>query len=257
MVFQIDINGDIGESFGAYSIGCDPKVIKHISSANVACGFHGGDPTVMHETVRLAKANNVAVGAHPSFPDLLGFGRRNMIITRAEAQNYTTYQVGALRAFCESEGIELQHVKPHGALYNMAAEDPDLAGGIIESIKGFRKDPIVLVLANSKMQKLAEEAGLRVAREAFADRAYNPNGTLVSRRTPGAVLTDVKQISDRVIKMAKESKSFSVDGKTVELGKVESICIHGDNPEAVRIASAIRTTLMNEGVQVRAMREFL
>ena len=127
MPFQIDINGDIGESFGAYSIGCDVEVIKHISSANVACGFHGGDPLVMRQTVRLAKANNVAVGAHPSFPDLLGFGRRSMTITREEARNYTTYQVGALRGFCNSEGIELQHVKPHGALYNMAAEDPELA----------------------------------------------------------------------------------------------------------------------------------
>ena len=257
VVFQIDINCDMGESFGAYLIGCDHEVIKHISSANVACGFHAGEPLVMRQTIRLAKSNNVAVGAHPGFPDLLGFGRRNMTLTREEARNYVTYQVGALRALCDSEGIQLQHVKPHGALYNMAVEDPDLAGAIVESVKDFRQELILVVLANSKMQKVAEEAGLKVAREAFADRAYNPNGTLVSRRVPGAVLSDVNQIGDRVIKMVKESKAFSVDGKTVELGRVESICVHGDNPEAVKIASTISTALMKEGVQVRPMAEFL
>lgn len=257
MVFRIDINCDMGERFGAYVIGCDNEVIKHITSANIACGFHAGDPVVMRRTVRLVKANNVAGGAHPGFPDLLGFGRRDMNLTREEARNYMTYQVGALRALCDSEGIQLQHVKPHGALYNMAAEDPDLAGAIIESVKDFHQEPILLVLANSEMQKIAEEAGLKVAREAFADRAYNPNGTLVSRRVPGAVLRNVNQISDRVIKMAKESKAFSVDGKTVELGRVESICVHGDNPEAVNIASAIKTALVKEGVQVRPMGEFL
>lgn len=257
MVFPIDINCDMGESFGAYSIGCDHEVIKHITSANVACGFHAGDPLVMRQTIRLAKTNNVAVGAHPGFPDLLGFGRRNMTLTREEARNYVTYQVGALRALCDSEGMQLQHVKAHGALYNMAAEDPDLAEAIIESVKDFHQEPILLVLANSKMQRIAEEAGLKVAREAFADRAYNANGTLVSRRVPGAILRNVNQISDRVVKMVKESKAFSVDGKTVELGRVESICVHGDNPEAVNIASAIHRALMNERVQVRPMGEFL
>jgi UPF0271 protein len=257
MVFQIDINCDMGESFGAYSIGSDDEVIKHISSANVACGFHGGDPLVMRQTVRLAKANNVAVGAHPGFPDLMGFGRRNMTLTRAEAQNYLTYQVGALRAFCESDGVQLQHIKPHGALYNMAAENPDLAEGIIESVKDFHQEPILVVLANSKMQEIAEKAGLKVAREAFADRAYTSNGTLVSRKLPGAVLGDVNKISDRVVKMAKESKAFSVDGRTVELGRVDSVCVHGDNPEAVKITSAIRAALMKAGVQVRPMGEFL
>jgi UPF0271 protein len=257
MVFQIDINCDMGESFGAYLIGRDYDVIKHISSANVACGFHGGDPLVMRQTIRLAKTNNVAVGAHPGFPDLMGFGRRNMNLTREEARNYLTYQVGALRAFCDSEGIRMQHVKPHGALYNMAAEDPDLAGAIIESVKDFHQEPILLVLANSKMQKIAEETGLKVAREAFADRAYNSDGTLVSRRVPGAVLKDVNQISDRVVRMIKESKAFSVDGNAVELGRVESICVHGDNPEAVNIASVISTALVKEGIELKPMGEFL
>jgi len=257
MVYQIDINSDMGESFGAYSIGRDHEVIKHISSANVACGFHAGDPLVMRQTIKLAKTNNVAVGAHPGFPDLLGFGRRDMTLTREEARNYMTYQVGALSAFCDSEGVPLQHVKPHGALYNMAVEDPDLTKAIIESVKDFRQELILVVLANSIMQKVAEEAGLKVAREAFADRAYNPNGTLVSRKVPGAVLSDLSKISDRVIKMAKESKAYSVDGKTVELGRVDSICVHGDNPEAVRIASTIQAALTREGVKVRPMAEFL
>ena len=257
MAFQIDINCDMGESFGVYRIGCDSEVIKHISSANVACGFHGGDPLVMRRTVRLAKESNVAVGAHPSFPDLLGFGRRNMTLSREEARDYMTYQIGALRAFCDSERVQLQHVKPHGALYNMAAEDPDLAGAIIESVKGLNQELIFVVLANSKMQKIAEEVGLKVAREAFADRAYTPNGTLVSRKVPGAVLNDVNQIGARVIKIVKESKAFSTDGKTVDLGRVDSICVHGDNPEAVNITLAISTALTKEGIQLRPMREFL
>jgi UPF0271 protein len=257
MVFQIDINCDMGESFGAYTIGRDSEVIKHISSANVACGFHGGDPLVMRRTVQLAKASNVAVGAHPSFPDLLGFGRRNMTLTKEEARDYVTYQIGALRVFCDSEGVQLQHVKPHGALYNMAAEDPDLARAIIESVKDLSGDLILVVLANSKMQKIAEEVGLKVASEAFADRAYTPNGTLVSRKVPGAVLSDVNQIGSRVIKIVKESKAFSIDGKTVDLGRVDSICVHGDNPEAVNITSAISAALTKEGIKIRPMREFL
>jgi UPF0271 protein len=180
-----------------------------------------------------------------------------MTLTKEEARDYVTYQIGALRAFCDSERVELQHVKPHGALYNMAAEDPDLARAVIESVKDLSGDLILVVLANSKMQKIAEEVGLKVAREAFADRAYTPSGTLVSRRVPGAVLSDVDQIGSRVIKIVKESKAFSTDGKTVDLGRVDSICVHGDNPEAVNIASAISAALTREGVKLRPMREFL
>jgi len=257
VVFQIDINCDMGESFGEYSIGNDEEVIKHISSANVACGFHGGDPLVMRQTIRLAKSNNVAVGAHPGFPDLLGFGRRNMNLTREEARNYVTYQVGALRAFCEAEDVQLQHVKPHGALYNMAADNPDLARAIIESVKDFHPEPILMVLANSKMQKIAEEAGLKIAKEAFADRAYNTDGTLVSRKVPGAVISDVHQINDRVVKIVKESKTFSVDNKIVDLGKVETICVHGDNPEAAKIASSMGMALKTQGIIVRPIAEFV
>jgi UPF0271 protein len=257
MTYRIDINCDMGESFGAYVIGRDDEVIKLITSANVACGFHAGDPIVMRQTIRLAKANNVAVGAHPSFPDLLGFGRRNMSLTREEARNYVTYQVGAIRAFCDSEGIRLQHIKPHGALYNMAVEDPDLAEAVIESVKDFRPEPILMVLANSKMQKICEATGLKVAREAFADRAYSPDGTLVSRRVQGAVIRDANRVRERVVKMAKESKAFSVDGRTVELGRVDSICVHGDNPEAVSIASAIKEALAIEGVRISPIGEFL
>lgn len=257
MTYRIDINSDMGEGFGAFVVGRDNEVIKLITSANVACGFHAGDPVVIRSTVRLAKVHNVAVGAHPGFPDLLGFGRRNLSLTREEARNYVTYQVGALQAFCNSEGIILQHIKPHGALYNMAVEDPDLAEAIIESVKDFRPEPILMVLANSKMQKICESAGLKVASEAFADRAYNPDGTLVSRRVEGAVIKDANKVKERVVKMAKESKAFSVDGKAVELQRVDSICVHGDNPEAVSIASAIKEALTKEGIMISPVGEFL
>jgi len=257
MVYQIDINCDMGESFGAYVIGHDEEVIRYVTSANVACGFHGGDPIVMRHTVRLAKRHNVAVGAHPGFPDLMGFGRRNMGLTREEARDYMTYQIGALRAFCNSEKIELQHVKAHGALYNMAVEDPDLAAGIVESVKDFSPVPIVLVLAKSNLQKICENAGLRVGREAFADRAYNPEGTLVSRRVPGAVIKDTQQIQERVLHIAKESKVLSLQGKPVDLGRVDSICVHGDNPEAVAIVAAIRSAFSKEAIAVAPLGRFI
>jgi UPF0271 protein len=257
MSYQIDLNCDMGESFGAFVVGRDHEVIRHITSANVACGFHGGDPVVMRHTVRLAKAHGVSVGAHPSFPDLMGFGRRNMDLSHEEARDYLTYQTGALRAFCDSEGVELQHIKPHGALYNMAANDPDLASAIIESVKDFHPEPILLVLAKSKMQKLCEDVGVTVAREAFADRAYNPDGTLVSRKEAGAVIENMEQIESRVLGIVKESKAFSVDRKPVDLGRVDSICLHGDNPEAINMASAIRSALLRGGVKVCPLKEFL
>jgi UPF0271 protein len=257
MVYRIDVNCDMGESFGAYTIGRDEEVIQHVTSVNVACGFHAGDPMVMRRTVKLAKKYGVAVGAHPGFPDLMGFGRRNMSVTREEAHNYMTYQIGALRAFCNSENIELQHVKAHGALYNMAVDDPDLAAAIAESVKEFTPTPVVLVLAKSQLQRTCEDAGLKVAREAFADRAYNPDGTLVSRRIPGAVIKDKEQIEKRVLHIVRESKVFSLDGKPVDLGRVDSICVHGDNPEAVEIAAAIRSTFQREGISVVPLRQFL
>jgi len=257
MVYQIDINCDMGESFGGYTIGRDEEVIQHVTSANVACGFHAGDPLVMRRTVKLAKRHNVAVGAHPGFPDLMGFGRRNMSVTREEARNYMTYQIGALRAFCDSENIELQHVKAHGALYNMAVDDPDLAAAIVESVKDFTPTPIVLVLAKSQLQKICEDAGLKVGREAFADRAYNPDGTLVPRRTPGAVIRDTELIEKSVLYIAKESKVFSLEGKPINLGRVDSICVHGDNPEAVAIAAAIRSAFLREGITVAPLRQFV
>lgn len=250
MTYQIDINCDMGESFGAYVIGHDEEVIQYVTSANVACGFHAGDPIVMRDTVRLARRHKVAVGAHPGFPDLMGFGRRNMGLTREETRDYMTYQIGALRAFCSSEKTELQHVKAHGALYNMAVEDPDLAAGIVESVKDFSPIPIVLVLAKSKLEKICENEGLRVGREAFADRAYNPDGTLVPRRIPGAVIKDAQQIPERVTHMAKESRVFSLQGEPIDLGGIDSICVHGDNPEAVAIAAAIRSAFSREGITV-------
>jgi UPF0271 protein len=180
-----------------------------------------------------------------------------MDLSHEEARDYLTYQTGALRAFCDSESIELQHIKPHGALYNMAANNPDLATAIIESVKDFRPEPILLVLAKSNMQKLCEDAGVRIAREAFADRAYNLDGTLVSRKEKGAVIKSAEQIEERITRMVKESKALSVDGKTVDLGKIDSICVHGDNPEAISITSTIRSALSQGGVEVCPLRQFL
>ena len=187
---HIDLNSDMGESFGAYTIGADDEILRWVTSANVACGWHGGDPHVMRQTVARAKALGVAVGAHPSYPDLLGFGRRAMQITRQEARDYMLYQIGALRAFVEALGLTLQHVKPHGAIYNVAVKDRDLSLGIAEGVKDAGGDLIVVGLPDSEIVKAGQELGLRVAREAFGDRAYNEDGTLVSRKIAGSLITD-------------------------------------------------------------------
>jgi len=257
MGHRIDLNCDMGESFGAYVIGRDDTVVRYVTSASVACGFHAGDPVVMRSTVRLAKKHGVSVGAHPGYPDLMGFGRRNMCLAPHEVRDYLTYQIGALRAFCDSEQIQLQHVKPHGALYNMAVDDPDLTNAVIESLKDFRPEPIVLVLAKSVMQEICEKAGVRVAKEAFADRAYSLDGRLVPRNVPGAVVKDPALIQARVIRMVKQQETLSTKGETVGLGRVDSICVHGDNPEAVNIAVSIRSILSKERVEVVPLKEFV
>jgi len=189
-MYKVDLNSDLGESFGAYTIGLDNEVIAHVSSVNVACGYHAGDPLVMEKTVAAAKAAGVAVGAHPGFPDLMGFGRRNMVVSPKEVKAYVKYQLGALMAFAAAEGIRLQHCKPHGALYNMAGKDMDLALAIAEAIAEVDKDIILLGLANSKMIDAGKQLGLRVANEVFADRAYQADGSLVPRKLPGAVIHD-------------------------------------------------------------------
>ena len=253
---KVDLNSDLGESFGRYKLGLDEEVMKYISSANVATGWHAGDPIVMRKTVRLAKENGVEVGAHPGYPDLLGFGRRYMKLSSEEARNYVLYQIGALHAFTKAEGLELQHVKPHGALYNALVKDEELARAVIEGIADFDKNLIFVTLSSSRAAEIAEEMGIKVAHEVFTDRAYNPDGTLVSRSKPGAVIHDKKEIAERVISMVKDGGVRAINGEWVEL-KVDTICVHGDNPKAVEIAAHVRRALEEEGVKVVPMKEIV
>ena len=207
----VDLNCDLGESFGAYRMGMDEAVVPHVTSINVACGYHAGDPLIMEKTMTLAAKHGVAVGAHPGFPDLLGFGRRPMAVTPEEAGAYVKYQLGALMAFAKSHGLKLQHVKPHGALYNMAAKDAKLARGIAQAVASVDKGIYLMGLAGSVMLEEAEKAGLPVISEVFADRAYNDDGSLVSRSLPGAVIHDAAEAAARAVKMARENKVVSIN----------------------------------------------
>ena len=254
MANRIDLNCDMGESFGMYKMGLDEEVIKYISSANVACGFHAGDPQWMRETVHLAEVHGVAVGAHTSFPDLVGFGRRNIEVSPDEARNDVIYQIGALQAF--TSGHRLQHVKPHGAMYNRAVVDEDLARSICDAILEVDSDLILIALAGSRWVEIAQEMGLRVAREIFADRALNPDGTLVSRSKDGSVLHDVDEVADRSLRMVREGKATSIDGDTIEVD-AESLCIHGDTPGAVEMARVLRQRLDAESVTVTPLSQLV
>ena len=253
---KIDLNSDLGESFGRYKIGMDEEVMKHITSANVACGWHAGDPMVMRKTVNLAKRFGVKIGAHPGYPDLMGFGRRYMALKREEARNYILYQIGALYAFTKAEDLGLQHVKPHGALYNAMVKDENLARGVLEGIADFDKNLIFVGLSMSKPIEIAEEMGVRVAHEVFADRAYNPDGSLVPRGVEGSVIHDKEVIAKRVISMVKDGGVEAINGEWIEL-KVDTICVHGDNPQAVEITTHIRKVLEDEGVEIRPLGDFI
>lgn len=256
MANKVDLNSDLGESFGAYTIGLDAEVIKYVSSANVACGYHAGDPVVMARTVAAAKAAGVAVGAHPGYPDLMGFGRRNMKCSPAEVKAYIQYQLGALEAFCTAQGMKLRHCKPHGALYNMAAKDADLARAIAEGIREVDRDVILLGLAGSRMLEAGRAAGLRVASEVFADRAYQADGTLVPRSQAGAVIHDRDEAIARTVRMVLEGKVTAVTGEDVPIC-AQSICVHGDNPSAVEFVKNIRAALAAEGVTVAPLAEIV
>lgn len=253
-MFKVDLNSDIGESFGNYELGLDEEVVKHISSANIACGWHAGDAMVMDKTVKLAIRENVAIGAHPGFPDLMGFGRRDMKLTKDEAKNYIKYQVGALWVFAQCEGVKLQHVKIHGAFYNMAAKDAVLARAIAEAIYEVDKDLILLGLANSEMIKTGKEVGLKVANEVFADRAYNADGTLVSRSIEGSMIHDKDLAISRVVRMVKEGKVTAITGEDINI-QADSICVHGDNPQAVDFVLSIRKTLEKNNIQIVPLKE--
>lgn len=249
---KIDLNCDLGESFGNYKIGMDEEVIKFISSANIACGFHASDPLVMEKTVALAKENGVKVGAHPGFPDLVGFGRRNMNVSPAELKAMVMYQVGALAAFCKARDIKMNHVKPHGAMYNMAAKDIKLALAIAEGIAQVDDSLILLGLSGSQLLKAAQEVGLKSAAEVFADRAYEEDGSLVARTKAGAVIADENEVIERVIKMIKLGKVQAITGKEIEI-KPDSICVHGDNPKALNFVKLIRQRLTQENIKIEAM----
>lgn len=253
---KIDLNCDMGESFGAYKLGFDEEIIKYVSSANIACGFHAGDPVVMQRTIRLAKTYGVKVGAHPGYPDLLGFGRRNMAVAATDVKGYLIYQIGALQAFARVEGLELQHVKPHGALYNMAVKDPKLAQSIAEAVRSLDKGLILVVLAGSAWVNIAKEQGLRVAGEAFADRAYSADGSLVPRSQPGAVIKDKKEVAERVIGMIEEGRVKAITGEDVII-KADTICLHGDTPGAVELAIHLRSALGDRGIKVVPLEEIV
>lgn len=252
-MYVVDLNSDLGESFGAYRIGRDADVIPLISSANVACGFHAGDPTIMARTADLCARNHTAIGAHPGFPDLVGFGRRNMAVSPEDVRNMIVYQVGALAAFCKASGIRLQHVKPHGALYNMAAKDPALARAICEGIQACDESLILLGLAGSQMLVQAKELGLPCASEVFADRAYEEDGTLVARSKPGSMITDEEEAVRRVITMIKEHKVTSITGKEIEICP-DSVCVHGDSENALLFVEKIRRALKREGIEIQNLR---
>jgi len=251
---RIDLNCDMGESYGAYRLGCDSEVMKYISSANIACGWHAGDPLVMDDTVRLAKERGVGVGAHPSYPDLMGFGRRRMDLSFEEIEKYVIYQIGALSGFTRAHGIPLQHVKAHGALGNLAFTDLETSKAFARGVLRFSKEIILVVYTGTVMVRAAREIGVRFVEEVYADRVYNPDGTLQSRKIPGAVIHDPERAARQALTMAQEGYVTAHEGTKVKVIP-ESICVHGDTPTAVSILQKIREGLRKAGITVKPMGE--
>ncbi|MGQ0607105.1 MAG: LamB/YcsF family protein [Chloroflexota bacterium] len=249
----MDLNADLGESFGRWTLGDDDRLVAHITSANLACGFHAGDFRVMEATVAICRRAGVAVGAQPGYPDLLGFGRRPMAFDPDEVESMVRYQVGALEAFCRAHGVEMQHVKPHGALYNQAAADPALAAAIARATAKFSRDLALVGLASSQaMASAADEAGLRFVPEAFADRRYLADGSLQPRSDPGSVLHDPQEAAAQAVSIAADGRVTATDGSSVNL-HAESICCHGDTAGAVEIAASVRRALEAAGVTVASL----
>lgn len=248
---NIDLNADMGESFGNYKAGDDQALLRYVSSANVACGFHAGDPRVMEATVRSAAVLGVAVGAHPGYPDLVGFGRRQIDATPEEIYTDVLYQIGALAAFCQAAGVVLRHVKAHGALYNRAAVDEATAAAIVKAVRGFSTDLPIVAQPASTQHRLAREARQPVLAEQFADRAVQPDGNLVSRRAPGALILEPELAAARAVRMVSEHTMVAIDGSVLPC-EVDTICIHGDMQGAVARAQAIRQALEAAGITVTA-----
>jgi UPF0271 protein len=251
---MVDLNCDMGESFGAWRMGSDAAVMPFVTSTSIACGYHGGDPSVMRETVRLAMEHNVAIGAHPSFQDLAGFGRREMHVSAQEAYDLVVYQIGALSGFVRAAGGTMRHVKPHGALYNMAARNVELAESIANAVLDVDPSLVLYGLSGSELTKAGERAGLRVAHEAFADRTYRRDGQLTSRRLPNAMISDAERSAKQVLRMVTEGRVATIDGGEVEL-RADTICLHGDATHAVEFARRLRERLKAEGVEVRPVWE--
>ena len=246
----MDLNADLGESFGAWTLGDDARLVEHLTSANLACGFHAGDFRVMEATVALCREAGVAVGAQPGYPDLLGFGRRPLPFEPDEVESLVRYQIGALEAFCRAAGVEMQHVKPHGALYNQAAADRTLARAIARAVARFSRELALFGLASSEpMAAAAADAGLRFVPEAFADRRYLPDGSLQPRSRAGAVIEDAADAAAQALMIATDGAVVAIDGSRVAL-RAESICCHGDTPGAVEIAASVRSALAASGVRV-------
>ena len=257
MKLRIDINCDLGESYGHFQVGQDADIMPHITSANVACGFHAGDPSTMALTVELAKRFGVAVGAHPGLPDLRGFGRGEMRLKPEETRNDIMYQIGALQAFASASCLRLQHVKPHGALYNMATRDARLSETMLDAVRCVEPELIIFAPPRSTIAKVASKMGFRVAMEAFADRAYNADGTLVSRDKPKAVIKNPKLVVKRVVKMVKEGTVLAINGGNVDLGQVHTICVHSDTPNAPELAKALKSKLLVAKIDVKPVGSFL
>lgn len=248
---QIDLNSDLGESFGAWRMGNDAAMLDIVSSANVACGFHAGDPAGILQTLKAAKARGVAVGAHVSYPDLQGFGRRNMDLASDDLIADVMYQISALAGMAATVGTTVRYVKPHGALYNTIASDERQARDVITAIRAVNPELALVALAGSPLVGWAREAGLRVIAEAFADRAYTPQGTLVSRREKGAVLHDAAEVAERMLRLVREGTVRAIDGSVARI-EAQSICVHGDSDGALEMARAVRDALERDGVKVCA-----
>jgi 5-oxoprolinase (ATP-hydrolysing) subunit A len=246
---RIDLNCDFGESFGIYRLGEEKDILQYVTSVNVACGFHAGDPLVMRKTVQMALEQKVAIGAHPGFPDLLGFGRRNIAVTPGEAYAYVVYQIGALAAFVKAEGGKMSHVKPHGALYNMAARDTALAEAIAKAVYDVDPTLILYGLAGSELIRAGKKIGLRTASEVFADRTYQQDGSLTPRSDPRALIVDEQEAVLQVLAMVKEKRVRSLQGIDVPI-EAETVCIHGDGKKAVLFAKRLYEALRKEGVDI-------
>ena len=249
---RIDLNSDLGESFGPWTMGADEALMSSITSANIACGFHAGDPGVMRKTIALAAAHRVAIGAHPGFPDLVGFGRREMQVSPGDVEDMVLYQVAAIAGVAAAAGVPLQHVKAHGALYNMAAKDDALAAAIARAVAAFDRSLILFGLPGSALLREGERAGLRVAGEIFADRTYEPDGSLTSRTRPGSVIHDVGEVVARAVRMVTTRRVIATNGDTIPL-EADTICLHGDTPGSADLARAVRSALEAAGVTVVAL----